>query len=61
MKHPTRVLFAIIWLVLVAPPVFSQEDVEGVADVPYFTRMPHFHTYQGFVKDFDAYQLTLQR
>jgi len=58
MKHLTRIFFALACLALAVAPAFSQEDAEGIADVPYFTRMPHFYIYQGSVKDFDEYQLT---
>lgn len=58
MNYLTRVLFTTVWLALVALPAISQDDAEGVADIPYFTRMPHFYISEGSVKDFDAYQLT---
>jgi OOP family OmpA-OmpF porin len=35
---------------------FSQEDVEGTKDVPYFTRMPEFYMNETNNRDFDAYQ-----
>ena len=58
MKPFLRAFTAIALVTLSVLPVFAQEDAEGVTDVPYFTRMPRFHTYQGFVKEFDAYELS---
>ena len=56
MRTLTLCSFVCMVALLVSLPSFSQEDVEGTTDVPYFTRMPDFYITETNNRDFDAYQ-----
>lgn len=56
MKNVQCIVLICASAALLSLPAFSQEDVEGGKDVPYFTRMTNFYIYETNNKEFDSYK-----